>query len=37
MFMGLPGPNDVAAYDKGLAGVTIGGPQPLAGRIEIRD
>jgi GrpB-like predicted nucleotidyltransferase (UPF0157 family) len=35
--VGLPDPNDVAAYDKGLARVTIGGPQPLAGRIEIRD
>jgi GrpB-like predicted nucleotidyltransferase (UPF0157 family) len=37
MLMGLPDPNDVAAYDKSLAKVTIGGPQPLARRIEIRD
>jgi len=37
VFVGLPDPNDVAAYDEGLAKVTIGGPQPLTGQIEIRD
>src|SRR5439155_7891422 len=37
MFMGLADPNDVARYEEGLARVTLGGPQPLAGRIEIRD
>ncbi|HET9322773.1 MAG TPA: GrpB family protein [Gaiellaceae bacterium] len=30
-------PNDVAAYDRDLAEVTIGGPQPLRRPIEIRD
>lgn len=35
--MTLPDPNDVAAYYARLARVTIGGPQPLTGRIEIRD
>jgi GrpB-like predicted nucleotidyltransferase (UPF0157 family) len=30
-------PDDVAAYDKGLAEVTIGGPRPLLAPIEIRD
>jgi GrpB-like predicted nucleotidyltransferase (UPF0157 family) len=30
-------PDDVAAYDEELARVTIGGPQPLSGRIEIRE
>ena len=35
--MGLADPNDVARYEEGLARVTLGGPQPLAGRIEIRD
>jgi GrpB-like predicted nucleotidyltransferase (UPF0157 family) len=33
----LPDPNDVAAYDQALAKVTIGGPQALTERIEIRD
>ncbi|MDP8910610.1 MAG: GrpB family protein [Actinomycetota bacterium] len=35
--MGLSDPTDVASYDKELAKVAIGGAQPLAGRIEIRD
>jgi len=30
-------PEDVAAYDRELARVTIGGPQPLAGRIELAE
>ena len=30
-------PDDVAAYDRDLAQVTIGGPRPLAGPIEIHD
>jgi GrpB-like predicted nucleotidyltransferase (UPF0157 family) len=30
-------PTDVAAYDEELAKVTIGGPRPLAGRIEISE
>ena len=30
-------PDDVAAYDRELAEVTIGGPRPLAGRVEIHD
>jgi GrpB-like predicted nucleotidyltransferase (UPF0157 family) len=30
-------PDDVAAYDRELAEVTIGGPRPLAGPIEIRE
>ncbi len=30
-------PADVAAYDEELAKVTIGGPRPLDGRIEIRE
>jgi len=37
VLVGLQDPNDVAAYEKGLAKVTIGGPQPLTARIEIRD
>jgi GrpB-like predicted nucleotidyltransferase (UPF0157 family) len=37
MIMGSPDPDDVAAYDESLAEVTIGGPQPLTGRIEIRE
>jgi GrpB-like predicted nucleotidyltransferase (UPF0157 family) len=32
-----PDPNDVAAYDKELARVTIGGPQRLQTPIEIRE
>jgi GrpB-like predicted nucleotidyltransferase (UPF0157 family) len=35
--MGLPDPNDVAAYDDALAKVTIGVPRQLAGPIEIVD
>ncbi len=35
--MGLPDPNDVTAYDESLVKITIGAPQPLTGRIEIRD
>jgi GrpB-like predicted nucleotidyltransferase (UPF0157 family) len=35
--MGLQGPDDVARYDELLAQVTVGEPQQLAGRIEIRD
>jgi GrpB-like predicted nucleotidyltransferase (UPF0157 family) len=35
--VGLPDPNDTAAYDIALAKVTIGGPQPLSGPIEVRD
>ena len=34
--MGLPDPNDVAAYDE-LETRAIGGPRPLSGRIELRD
>jgi GrpB-like predicted nucleotidyltransferase (UPF0157 family) len=37
---GLPearDPNDVAAYDEGLAKIVVGGPVPLEGRIEVRD
>jgi GrpB-like predicted nucleotidyltransferase (UPF0157 family) len=30
-------PDDVAAYDRELAEVTIGGPRPLAGLVEIHD
>jgi GrpB-like predicted nucleotidyltransferase (UPF0157 family) len=30
-------PDDVAAYDRELAEVAIGGPRPLAGAIEIHD
>lgn len=30
-------PADVAAYDEDLAKVTVGGPRPLLGPIEIRD
>jgi GrpB-like predicted nucleotidyltransferase (UPF0157 family) len=30
-------PHDVAAYDRELAEVTIGGPRPLAGPVEIHD
>jgi GrpB-like predicted nucleotidyltransferase (UPF0157 family) len=30
-------PDDVTAYDRDLAQVTIGGPRPLAGPIEIHD
>jgi GrpB-like predicted nucleotidyltransferase (UPF0157 family) len=30
-------PNDLAAYEKKLAEVTIGGPRPLTERIEIRE
>ena len=30
-------PDDVAAYDRELAEVTIGGPRPLAGPVEIHD
>ena len=30
-------PDDVAAYDRELAQVTIGGPRPLAGPVEIHD
>jgi GrpB-like predicted nucleotidyltransferase (UPF0157 family) len=30
-------PDDVAAYDRELAEVTIGGPRPLAGPVEIND
>jgi GrpB-like predicted nucleotidyltransferase (UPF0157 family) len=30
-------PTDLAAYEKDLARVTIGGPKPLEGPIEIRD
>jgi GrpB-like predicted nucleotidyltransferase (UPF0157 family) len=30
-------PADVAAYDRELAEVTIGGPRPLAGLVEIHD
>ena len=37
MSMALPDPTDVASYDKELAKVTIGGPQPLTAPIEIRD
>jgi GrpB-like predicted nucleotidyltransferase (UPF0157 family) len=33
----VPDPTDTAAYDESLARITIGGPQPLAGRIEIRE
>lgn len=35
--MGLHNPEDVAAYDAFLAETTIGEPQQLSGRIEIRD
>ncbi len=35
--MGLPDPTDVAAYDELLAKTTVGGAQPLAKPIEIRD
>ena len=35
--MTLSDPNDVAAYEEELAKVTIGGPQPLAAPIEIRE
>jgi len=30
-------PDDVAAYDRELAEVTIGGPRPLAGPVDIHD
>jgi GrpB-like predicted nucleotidyltransferase (UPF0157 family) len=30
-------PDDVAAYDRDLAEVTIGGPRPLAGPVEIHE
>jgi GrpB-like predicted nucleotidyltransferase (UPF0157 family) len=30
-------PDDVAAYDRELAEVTIGGPRPLAGHVEIHE
>ena len=30
-------PDDVAAYDRELAEVTIGGLRPLLGHVEIRD
>jgi GrpB-like predicted nucleotidyltransferase (UPF0157 family) len=33
----LRDPSDIAAYDKELPEVTIGGPQVLTGRIEIRE
>jgi len=33
----LSDPDDVVAYDRALAKVTIGGPQALTGPIEIRD
>src|SRR6266478_8997688 len=35
--MGLPDPNDVAAYEVSLAKITVGGAQPQTGRIEIRE
>jgi hypothetical protein len=35
--MGLPDPNDVAAYDERLAEITIGRPRQLSGRIELCD
>jgi GrpB-like predicted nucleotidyltransferase (UPF0157 family) len=35
--MAVPDPTDVATYDEQLARVTIGGPRPLSGRIELRD
>jgi GrpB-like predicted nucleotidyltransferase (UPF0157 family) len=35
MTMALPDPDDVKAYDEALAKVTIGGPQPLTGPVEI--
>jgi GrpB-like predicted nucleotidyltransferase (UPF0157 family) len=35
MIMGLRDPNDAAAYDEALGKVTIGGPEPLSGWIEI--
>jgi GrpB-like predicted nucleotidyltransferase (UPF0157 family) len=37
MIPALPDPNDVAAYDEGLARITIGGPRVLTGPIELRD
>jgi GrpB-like predicted nucleotidyltransferase (UPF0157 family) len=33
----LRDPDDVAAYDRELAEVTIGGPRPLAGPVEIHE
>ncbi len=33
----VPDPNDVAAYDEALDAITVGGAQPLTGRIEVRD
>jgi GrpB-like predicted nucleotidyltransferase (UPF0157 family) len=33
---GTPDPTDAAAYDERLARVTIGGPRPLAGPIELQ-
>ena len=35
--MGLPDPGDVASYDRELAKITVGGAQPLRGRIELHD
>ena len=35
--VGLPDPNDVAAYDAALAAVTIGPVEPLPGRIVVAD
>jgi GrpB-like predicted nucleotidyltransferase (UPF0157 family) len=35
--MGQQNPDDVASYDELLAAVTVGEPQQLTGRIEIRD
>ena len=33
----VPDPNDVAAYDAALDEITVGGAQPLAAPIEVRD
>jgi GrpB-like predicted nucleotidyltransferase (UPF0157 family) len=35
--MGLPDPYDEAAYDAALSRITVGGPSPLSGPIEVRD
>lgn len=32
-----PDPNDVAAYEKLLSEITVGGPRPLSGRIELHE
>ena len=37
MVVAVPDPNDTPAYDAALAEVTIGGPEPLAAPIEVRD